>query len=230
MFSLAIIPARKGSTRLQNKNIKNICGKPLIAWTIESARNSKIFEKIIVSTDDEKIAKISSSYGAEIPFIRPKNLSDNYASSIDVVKHSLEYFKYPKNFALLQPTSPLRTEYDLKKASNVYFKKDLKSLVSIVEGKPIQWAFYINTENKISSFVRKKSFLRSEFEKNKVYYPNGAIYFSDTELFIENNSFISKSTYGFIMETTSSIDIDTLEDFKIAELILENKIQREHNV
>ena len=114
MNILAIIPARGGSKGIPHKNIQNLAGKPLIAYTIIAAKKSKLIDKIVVSTDDKKIAKISEACGIEVPFLRPKNISKDNSSTIEVVKHTLEFLRtnqdyIPDMIIVLQPTSPLRT-------------------------------------------------------------------------------------------------------------------------
>lgn len=222
MIELAIIPARIGSKELPKKNIKTLSGKPLIYWTIKAAQESKQFNRIIVSTDDDKIAQISSDFGVEIPFIRPKYLSQSSSSSIDVIKHSLKFLNYPKNFALLQPTSPLRSAKHIKEAFQKFKINSANSLISLVEGKPLEWAMKLNEVNKITNLRTNipSNNRRQDFEK--IYYPNGAIYYCDTKTFLDNNSFITENTYGYIMDKISSIDIDNQKDLDLAELIISN--------
>ncbi len=124
---IAIIPARGGSKRLPCKNIRDLCGKPLIAWTIEQAKNSKFIDKVVVSTDDEEIAAISREYGVDVPFLRPKELATDESPSIDLIKHALDFFKKKGEtydiIILLEPTSPLRKKNDIDAAINLFLER-----------------------------------------------------------------------------------------------------------
>ena len=141
---IAIIPAKKNSKRLPNKNIKKINGKPLIWYSINAALNSKKISKVIVSTDCKKIVNISKKYGAEVPFLRPKNLSGSKTSLIEVCYHALDAVKKleQKNYneiVALQPTSPLRTSKDIDNCINIYIKKKADLVTSFYEAKPKEW-------------------------------------------------------------------------------------------
>lgn len=131
---LAFIPARGGSKGIKEKNIVDLCGKPLISYTIEAALKSEYIDKVIVSTDSDKIADVSKKYGAEIPFLRPAELSTDTAKTIDAVLHAIRTLKKGENYdvlVLLQPTQPLRTYLDIDAAVKMFFEKNRKGLVSI---------------------------------------------------------------------------------------------------
>lgn len=134
---LAVIPARGGSKGVPHKNIRDLDGKPLIAYTIEAAIKSKVFDKIVVSTDSSEIAEIAQRYGAEVPFIRPKDLSGDFSSSDDVVLHAIDYFKRKgKEFEYvckLQPTSPLRNETHIMEAYQLLKDSNSNFVVSVCE-------------------------------------------------------------------------------------------------
>ena len=164
-MNIAIIPARAGSKRIKNKNIKLFCGKPIIYYSIIAAKKSNIFNKIIVSTDSLKIKKISEKYGADVPFIRPKNLSDDFTSTMDVVKHSIKEMSYnPKNLNIccIYPTAPLIKQDDLIKSyknfqTNMSYNddkiivelktsanKDLDDLIKLFPFQRIRFSKYCN--------------------------------------------------------------------------------------
>src|SRR3989339_1726633 len=134
---IAIIPARAGSKGLPGKNIRLLLGKPLISWTIEHALSSKYIDKVIVSTDDRKIAEISRKCGAAVPFIRPAKLATDKAKGIDVILHAVRWFEKKRNkfdlIMLLQPTSPLRTAGDIEAAIELLFEKKAGAVVSVCE-------------------------------------------------------------------------------------------------
>lgn len=224
---LTVIPARGGSKRLSNKNMLPLVDKPLIAWTIEAAKKVKIMTEIVVSTDSLEIKKISEKYGANVPFIRPDNLSDDTASSFNVVKHCIEYYQAEFNqtfeyVILLQPTSPLRTNTDIENAVQLLATKNADAVVSVCETEhsPL-WA------NKIDDTLSLKHFLRDDIKNKRsqdlpTYYRlNGAIYICKTsELLKQKTFFIEKNIYAYIMPQDKSIDIDTLIDFKLAEILM----------
>lgn len=217
---IAIIPARGGSKRLPNKNILDLGGKPLIAWSIEVALNSKFIDKVIVTTDCEKIAGISREFGAEVPFIRPEHLSTDTASSNDVINHVLAHYENQfDSFLLLQPTSPLRNNTDIQNAFNL--KKHHASVVSVCEAEhsPL-WSNTLPEDFSMVNFIQDKvKNVRSQ-DLPTYYRINGAIYLTDIDYFVENNGFISENTVACIMPQERSIDIDTLLDFKICNLLI----------
>lgn len=142
---LAIIPARGGSKGILKKNIKPLKGKPLIAWTIEEAKKSKLLDKIIVSTDDEEIMNVAKKWGAEVPFLRPSELARDDTPGIAPVLHALEYFSDYEYVVVLQPTSPLRLAEDIDEAIYLCEKNKSNFCVSVTESKIIpDWMFRIN--------------------------------------------------------------------------------------
>ena len=158
---LAIIPARGGSKGIKDKNIINLKGKPLIAYTLDAAIESQVFDEIVVSTDSLKIAEISKSFGAKIPFLRPKELASDNAKTVDVIIHVLNYyinqnieFDY---FMLLQPTSPLRNSKDIKNAVNLLFEKNANSVVSVCETEhsPL-WSNTLPEDLSLANFIKQE--------------------------------------------------------------------------
>ena len=224
---IAIITARGGSKRLPNKNILDLNGKPLIAWTIEAAKKCNFINEVVVSTDSLEIKKIAEQHGASVPFIRSEKLSNDTASSFDVVKHCLDFHQaqFKLNFdyiILLQPTSPLRTHIDIENAVKLLKEKNADAIVSVCETEhsPL-WT------NNIDSTLSMDNFLRDEVKNNrsqdlpKHYRLNGAIYICKiSELLKQKTFFLEKSIFAYIMHQERSIDIDTLVDFKMAEFLL----------
>ncbi len=222
---LAIIPARGGSKGLPGKNIRMLNGKPLIAYTIEAAILSNVFDEVIVNTDCLEIAKIAERYGANIPFIRPSELATDKATSIDMINHTIEWFENKKdvynNIALLQPTSPLRNEVHIREAFKIFQDKNVKSLISFVkEQHPIYWNKRINEKGLVESLFNEiQSLSRQNYIET--YVPNGAIYMFKSNI-LASNSLYTDNTYGYIMDFRSSIDIDTKEDFDYCDYIMRN--------
>lgn len=225
---LAVIPARGGSKGVPNKNIKDINGKPLIAYTIQAALKSGIFDKVIVSTDSEKIAEVASKYGAEIPFMRPAEIAGDMVSSDDVILHALKYYEAKgeiySQVCKLQPTSPLRNEEHLTEAYHCFKEKRADFLVSVCECEhsPL-WAGTIGEDLRLDCFIPENVKRACRQELPTYYRLNGAIYMGETEKFCENKSFLGKNSVAYIMNQQDSVDIDSELDFKLAELIMQVK-------
>ena len=226
---LTLITARAGSKRLPNKNILNLADKPLIAWSINEALKSKYISEVIVSTDSKKIAEISEQYNATVPFIRPKYLSNDTATSYDVILHAINYFREKnddsyKYILLLQPTSPLRTSEDINNAIDLFSEKQTKAVVSVckTEHSPL-WSNILPKDLSMKNFIRPEVKNKRSQDLPDYYRLNGAIYIADIEYFIENKGFLGNKTRASIMKRQNSIDIDNLLDFRFAELIIKEK-------
>jgi len=224
MSSIAIIPARGGSKGIPKKNLRKLQGKPLIAHTIEQAFSCKYLDEVIVSTDDPEISDISKEYGAEIPFLRPKKLAEDDSSTIDVVMHSIDFLEtneyYPKTLVLLQPTSPLRTVEDIENALKLYIKHDVDSVVSVSEfDHSPYWSMKIENDYLKPNFGEKFLKMRRQ-DLPQLYMPNGSIYISSPEDLRKFNGFFGDKIIPYIMPKERSVDIDTMLDFKLAELLL----------
>ena len=224
---LAIIPARGGSKRLPRKNVTTLLGKPLIAWTIEAALKSQHIDEVMVTTDDKEIASVAEKYGARLPFIRPDNLADDYATRTDVIKHTIEYYqrKLGKHFdylVFLQPTSPLRTNEDIDRAIEYLKYKKADAVISVCESEhPVQWSGVLPDNNDMSKFLGKIAIGARSQDLETSYRLNGAIYICDVKEFSLNGCiFLEKNIYAFLMDQARSVDIDTKLDFKIAEVIM----------
>ncbi len=222
MKILTVIPARGGSKRIPKKNIKNFCGKPLIAWTIEHAIKAKFLNKIIVSTDDSQIAEISKYYGADIPFMRPKKLSCDQTPSIDVILDILHFMEGYDWLLLLQPTSPLRNNFDIDNMIKFCCEKNSMSCVSVsLTTNKISNIYTIDSKNLISKLDIKVN----EIDNSSLYQLNGAIYFSNIKWLKKNKSFITNETLAYLMPQERSIDIDTNFDWKLATCLMGHLVQ-----
>ena len=226
---IAIIPARSGSKGLRDKNIREINGKPLIAYSIEAAISSGIFDTVHVSTDSKKYAEIAEALGADEPFLRDVQNAKDSSSSWDVIREVLyKYDRLGRHFEsciLLQPTSPLRTANDIKAAYELFEAKKAESLTSVTEvDHPVQWCFKLDESCSMKEFASSpyKDSRRQELEK--YYRENGAIYIMRT-LSIVNPSFdfYTKRCIAYVMERSRSIDIDTMQDFCIAETLMKEQ-------
>lgn len=221
---LAIIPARGGSKGLLGKNIKLLHGKPLISYTIAAAQQAKSITKIVVSTDDPEIAAISKHFGAEVPFLRPKELAEDNSLAIEAYRYTINKISETdeceiKNFVVLLPTSPLRLALDIDNAVGLFETKKAYSVVSYTEEHhPVFW------HKKILSDGRFENIFLDNYQVNrqnlgKTFYPNGSIYvFSDEVL--HSGHYYTENSFAYIMPRSRSIDIDTIEDFELAEYYL----------
>lgn len=223
---IAIIPARSGSKGLKDKNIRELNGKPLLAYTVEAAVSSGLFETVHVSTDSQEYADIASAYGADEPFLRDRSNAGDTSSSWDAVREVLAKYKSRnkefKTCFLLQPTSPMRTAEDLLSAYILYRETNAASLTSVTEvDHPVQWCFRIDKQNTIGEFAFSpyKNSRRQDLEK--YYRENGAIYITQTSSITDPGfDFYSESCVAYVMDRIRSIDIDTLQDFVVAETIM----------
>ncbi|MFY9101297.1 acylneuraminate cytidylyltransferase family protein [Aliarcobacter cryaerophilus] len=219
---LAIIPARGGSKRLPRKNILDLCGKPLISWSIEAALKSKYISKVVVSSDDEEILNISSNFGADI-IKRPYELANDTATTFDVVKHTIDNFENYDYIVLLQPTSPLRNEKHIDEAIELLEEKQADAIVSVCEmdHSPL-WSNTLPKDGNMNNFLRDEVLNKRSQDLEKYYRVNGAVYICKTDKLLENKSFFLKDNiFGYIMDRKSSIDIDEEIDFLFAEKVIE---------
>lgn len=221
---VAIITARGGSKGLPRKNVLDLAGKPLIAHTIEAAKQSKLFHRIIVTTDDLEIKQISSFYGADI-IDRPIDLATDSASSLDVIEHALQALSKLDNtythFILLQPTSPLRNAEHLQKAWQQYCSEDAESLVSITEDDHHPYKSFIQTPEGIEPLFSWEYLTTPRQKLPKTFRVNGAIYIAECQTFLKTKNLFEGKLSFFIMTKTASIDIDDEIDFLLAKLLME---------
>ena len=223
---LAIIPARGGSKGLPGKNIKELCGKPLIAWSIEQAKSCSDVDRVVVSTDNDQIAEITGKYGAEVPFMRPIELANDSASTIDVIFHAINWLNEHEDYRseyilLLQPTSPLRTVADIENAIQTLKDKEARAVVSVCECDHHPWWSNILPENgNMKDFLRPDILNKRRQDLPVFYRLNGAIYLTDTDYLHECNGFFGPNTFTYKMPKSRSVDIDSDVDFKLAGLLI----------
>ena len=228
---LCLIPARGGSQRLPGKNIKSLQGKPMIGWTIEAARAALPEAEIVVSTDCEQIKNSALTCGAKIPFMRPQHLSTSTASSMDVILHCIDHYLASgvevKNLILLQPTSPLRTASNIEEALFTYNRSGVVSVISVCEAEhsPI-WQNELGKNDSMADFI-KPEFQNKRSQDLPTYYRlNGAIYIAPTgQLQQHKTFFLGQGTTAYKMDAEASVDVDNALDFKLADLIMSEKIK-----
>lgn len=221
---LAVIPARGGSKGIKNKNIVDLNGKPLIQYTIDSAKGSHYIDKVIVSTDSEEIKEVSEKLGAQVPFLRPMGLASDTARTIDVLVHTVDELKRMGEeydyLVLLQPTSPLRKTRHINEAIKLMLDNEYRSLVSVheVEDHPILIRT-IEDSYKMHKLIEQSSTMRRQDFK-KYYKVNGAIYINELKV-LNNETSLNDNEYAYIMERMYSVDIDEELDLKYAKVLLE---------
>ena len=231
---IAIIPARGGSKSIKNKNIVELGGVPLIEHTIKQAIESKEFLKVVVSTDNKKIAKVSEKCGAEVPFLRPKKISSDCPTE-KVLIHASKYLEKYCDFsgiACLQPTSPFRKVSSLKKCAKIFRSNKFDSVITFkkVEAERPEWMFkkknnfmlpYLNTKKVDGKIMFGKNIARQLYEK--LYKPNGSIYITKKEILYKYLSIYGFKVFGVVNDEYESHDIDTPTDLKFARFQYKNK-------
>lgn len=228
MNTLVIIPARGGSKGIPHKNIKNLGGKPLICYAIDGARSVVEDCDICVTTDDENIKRVVESYGLKVPFLRPEHLASDSAGTYEVLLHALDFYqergKQYDRILLLQPTSPFRRESDIKGALDLY-SNDLDMVVTVKESEsnPYYNAFEENEDGFLKLSKGEGGIARRQ-DAPKVWEYNGAVYVINPDSL--KKSPLSKFTKikKYEMDALHSIDLDTQLDWKIAELIIKEKL------
>ncbi len=235
MKTVAIIPARAGSKGLPGKNLKMLNGKPLIVYTIESALNSKVLDKVIVTTDSQEIIDVAKKYGAEIPFIRPSYLAQDTTHTPPVIDHAVKYLESERNYKIntvvtLQPTSPLRNEVHIRESVNKFLNSGLDSLISVKESFPPWWMLKLNN-HKAVPIIKLESgedpYLLERQQLPKVYQANGAIYITKRERLYKECKLVFQDSLGiYVMNEESSLDVDTPLDFKIIEFIMKERNEK----
>ena len=224
-MKVAIIPARGGSKRIPHKNIKNFCGKPMIAWSIAAAETCGLFDQIIVSTDDDEIAEVARGYGAETPFVRPVELSDDFIGTGPVVKHAVEWLVQhlgqPEIICTIYATAPFIRPSDLKKGYRLLLENSNQIVFTVTSFPfPIQRAIKILENGRVSMFQPEHFLTRSQ-DLEPAYHDAGQFYWATTEAVLNEVSAFSDAAVPLVLPRYRVQDIDTLEDWKRAELMFE---------
>jgi CMP-N,N'-diacetyllegionaminic acid synthase len=234
MNFVGIITARGGSKGIPGKNIRTLAGKPLIAWTIEAALQSKLLTDVMVSTDDPEIAKIANNWGAKVPFLRPSELATDTASHVSVINH---FINHPNTgiasedyFLILQPTSPLRNSSDIDNAISMTLKNNANALVSVMPIHPHTahpaLAKIISEDGTIHEYGNREPDDCRRQMIPPAYAVNGAIYVIKNQYFQEIQDCCPSGALAYVMPPERCIDIDTPWDFHLAELILTSNYEQ----
>jgi len=230
---IGIIPARGGSVGVPLKNIRDLGGKPLISYTIEAAIESKALDRVIVSTDHEGIAEVARQYGAEVPFVRPSDISEDVETEL-VLQHAINFLENENvmvdGVVLLQPTSPFRTSKTIKKCVEAYKNNpDADSVVTVnnIEGFRPEWMLSVNKDKRITPYATPfelngkpviKLIARQDFPE--LHKQNGVVYVTKRDLLMKESLVIGPDAYAEIIPEAETFDIDTETDLLIAEAIV----------
>jgi CMP-N-acetylneuraminic acid synthetase len=230
---LAVIPARGGSKAVPRKNIKPVLGKPLIAYSIEVGLQSELLDKLIVSSDDEEIIEISKKYGAEVPFVRPKDLGLDTIPMVPVLKHAVEFMESLDKtrydyIILLQPTDPLRIVEDVDNVIKKLVDTDADSVISLCQVDSVHPILMKKIENdKILPYcIEEKEGTRRQDYKPDAYMRNGAIYAVSRDVLMEKGSIWGEVSRPYIMPKERSVGIDDELDFKLVEILLTKREEK----
>ncbi|MBF0142930.1 MAG: acylneuraminate cytidylyltransferase family protein [Magnetococcales bacterium] len=223
---LAVIPARGGSKGLPGKNIRELCGKPLLAWSIEAARGCPELDRVIVSSDDAAILAVARAWGGEVPFVRPAAISGDRVSATEAAIHALENLTPAYDLVvLLQPTSPLRRAEDIRACLALLVATGANSVISVQEVvKSPRWMLTLDAAGEARPLLDSGFDGRQRQELPKVYLPNGAVYVAGAEWLKRRREFFGEGTRLHVMPAERSLDIDTHLDFAQVRLILEESV------
>jgi len=221
-MNIAIIPARGGSKRIPRKNIKDFCGKPMIAWSIEAALQSSCFERVIVSTDDEEIAEVALRLGAEVPFMRPDELSGDFVATIPVIKHAIQHLEAnqitPEWVCCIYATAPFISADALKSGLTLIQQKNADYIFSVTSyAFPIQRAIKLQEDGTVKMFSPEYFNTRSQ-DLEEAYHDAGQFYWGARDAWLEEKPIFSSKSYPVILPRYLVQDIDTQEDWKTAKI------------
>ncbi len=231
-MNVAIIPARGGSKRIPRKNIKSFLGKPMIAYSIETALASGLFDRVLVSTDDEEIASVAQAHGAETPFLRPKELADEHTGTNAVAGHALAWLRESgKEYAhacCIYATAPFMTVADLQEAHRL-LQESGKSFVFPVTTFPfpVQRAVRLTAQGEVEAIYPEYASTRSQ-DLEEAYHDVGQFYWGRTEAFLCGKALLTHDSLGLVIPRHRAQDIDTAEDWERAELMYEVLQAREN--
>lgn len=230
-MNVAIIPARGGSKRIPRKNIRDFFGKPMIAYSIEAAKRANCFDRIVVSTDDHEIAEIAENYGAEVPFIRPVNLSDDVTGTIPVVKHAIDMLEGDSNsinlVCCVYATAPFIYYQDLITGHHLMMTKACDYAFSVTSyAFPIQRALKINADQRVEMFSPEFFNKRSQ-DLEEAFHDAGQFYWGTKKAWLDEKVIFSSKSFPIILPRYRVQDIDTLEDWECAEIMFESIMSRD---
>lgn len=219
---LAVIPARGGSKGVTRKNIRMVAGRPLIAWTIDAAKRSRLLDRIVLSSEDREIIGVAEQWGCEAPFVRPAELARDETPGIEPVLHAIAALPEQYDYVvLLQPTSPLRTAEDIDRCLERCLSRKAPACVSVTEpDKSPYWMYTLDGDGLLHPLLNVDAERRRRQDLPKVYALNGAVYAADRQWLLRTRSFVTAETAAYEMPKDRSLDIDTEIDLLFAEMRL----------
>lgn len=227
---LAIIPARGGSVGLPGKNIRAMCGKPLIAWSIEKAKKSNYLDMVLVTTDSQKIADVSAQFGARVPFLRPAELATDKASTYDTVRHALTFLQEKEGhtfdyIVLLEPTSPLREDDDIDRMLEQLQAResDFDSIISVGEIDEHPSIVRRLSGDRLEPFCPELQRTTRRQDNEPAYFPFGVAYIAKTEALLAENTFYTRRSTYFKIKRYQNYEIDDIYGFLCAERIMKHE-------
>lgn len=223
---IAIVPARGGSKGLPRKNLCDLNGKSLLAWTFDSAQNSKYIDRVILSSEDKEIISRAEEIGFEIPFIRPKELATDEATSMDVVIHAIQELTEGDTYILLQPTSPLRTTFDIDRCIELQENSKAPSCVSVCQPEKSAYWMFKQDKDSIEPLFGWSYFEKRRQDLPKLYTVNGAIYVASKNTLLDIKTFFIPGMKFYEMPPERSVDIDNELDLLFCSRILYKEKER----
>jgi CMP-N-acetylneuraminic acid synthetase len=227
---LAIIPARGGSKGLPGKNVRAICGKPLIAWSIEKAKKSRYLDMVLVTTDCQEIAEISKQFGAHVPFLRPAELATDEASTYDAIRHALDFIKHTERKAfdyvvLLEPTSPLREDDDIDRMLELIVSRqeDFDSIISVGEVSEHPSIMKRLIGRRLEPYCPELIQTSRRQDNEPAYFPYGVAYIAKTAALLAENTFYTHRSTYFKIRRYQNYEIDDIYGFLCTEVIMRNE-------
>ncbi|OGV65322.1 MAG: hypothetical protein A2283_05935 [Lentisphaerae bacterium RIFOXYA12_FULL_48_11] len=218
---LAVIPARGGSKKLPRKNILPVMGRPLLAWTVDEARRSRYIDRVVLSSDDDEIIDVARGLGLEVPFRRPAELAADATPTNDVLFHLLSRISGYDYLVLLQVTSPLRNVEDIDGCIVECVQRKVGSCVSVslAEKNPYYYRT-LDSEKRLRPLIGDSCHIGRRQDLPDVYVINGAVFVAQIQFFLEQRTFFTPETRGYVMPADRSIDIDTAKDIALMEYLL----------
>jgi len=220
---LAVIPARGGSKGFPGKNIADLGGKPLVAWSIEAAQASKCVDRIVVSSDSEDILDVSRRFGADVPFVRPSHLAEDDTTTWEMLAHAIDELPDFDLVVLLQPTSPLRTAADIDAAVRLSVDSQAPVVGVCPAPKPPEWLYYVGEHGHMEPLLSTNQPVSRRQEAQPAFAINGAIYVASVEWLVKNRSFMGPKTLAYEMPAERSVDIDSALDLQLAASLLNSQ-------
>jgi CMP-N-acetylneuraminic acid synthetase len=224
---VAVICARGGSKGLPRKNVLPLAGRPLIAWSVEAARQSTLLDRAVVSTDDPEIAEAARHAGADVPFLRPAHLADDGANIVDAILYTLDTLGEAEGYAvLLQATSPLRTGADIDACIRLCAERKAPAAATVSPAaKSPYWMFHLNDDGSVRPVIPAPAIANQRQALPPAWVANGAVYVAECDWLRHHRTFwVPDVTQGCIMPAERSVDIDSIIDFRLAEVLGGNDV------